>query len=62
MKRMIKCKDCKHAKKGSYSDLIMRCSFPLPDWLMSGPSGGSYVNKDAERECALFVSKKSDGV
>ena len=59
---MIKCKDCERAKKLNGSDVIMRCSFPLPDWLMSGTSGGGHVNSYADRECVVFVSKKSDGV
>ena len=54
---MIKCKDCERAKKLNGSDVIMRCSFPLPDWLMSGTSGGGHVNSYADRECAVFVSK-----
>jgi len=52
---MIKCKDCKYAEE--ITPTLIQCQFPLPDWLISGPTGGGFVNSDAERNCNVFVSK-----
>ena len=57
---MIKCEDCKYCADIDSHGVFAQCKFPLPEWILFDSSTGGCVNKELEKECAVFTKKENE--